>query len=84
MKKLFDYYHQVRRYGDSEGLCLVELEEGDNKEEIIKEFTKDREWYEQKYHFKEALNRYEYEMFNGIRVYEGNLLLFQTRRANLD
>ena len=40
MKILFDYCYQRRAYADHTGLCLVEVEKGDNVEEIKKELIK--------------------------------------------
>ena len=84
MEIIFNYCRQTRRYGDSEGLCLVKLAEGDNKEEIIKDFTKERNWYEQKYYFAKELNKYEHNGYNGTVIYEGDLLLFKTYQIYLD
>ena len=52
MKVIFDYCHQIRRYGPSAGLCLVLLEDDETKQDIEKVFKvgQSREWYEQRYY----------------------------------
>jgi hypothetical protein len=84
MKILFNYCTQSRRYADSYGECLVLLEEGDDKEEIKREFHKERAWYEQSYSFDRECKEYVEKKYSGDVVHTGNMLLFKTRRAYLD
>lgn len=79
MKILFDYCYQRRAYADHTGLCLVEVEKGDNVEEIKKELTKPKAWYEQKYTFLKAVEEYTTKNYPEEKTYKGNLLLFATR-----
>lgn len=84
MKILFDYCTQPRRYSDSYGECLVLLEEGDDKEEIKREFHKPRAWYEQNYSFDRECTEYTEKKYGGDVVHKGKLLLFKTQRDYLD
>lgn len=82
MKIIFDYCRQIEPYRGSSGKCLIELEKDDNVDEIIKEFTAPKEWFEQKYLNPKRVSSYEYSVTN--KKYEGDLLIFDTRRAYLD
>lgn len=47
MKIIEDYCNQPRAYADSEGFLKIELEPGDNREEIIKQYHKPKEnWWD--------------------------------------
>lgn len=90
MKILFNYCEQQRKYASSYGLCLVQLEPGDNADEIIKEFTKPREWYELKFSGAQRISEYVYEKYNTEKKCKdkativGDLILFKTFQEYLD
>lgn len=47
MKIIENYCRQPRAYADSEGLLIIELEPGDDKEAIIKQYThKPEGWWD--------------------------------------
>lgn len=79
MKVLFRYTRQPRRYADREGFMLVELEEGDNKDEVIKDFNEKRDIVSSNKFLREV-DTYEH---NG-ETYTGNLLLFEAIDAFMD
>lgn len=85
MIEIVNYCKQERRYGDSKGKCVLLLEDGDNAEEIIKVFTKKREWYEKEYSNPKIISRYEHSKWDGsVEVFEGKLIEFDTFREYLD
>jgi hypothetical protein len=85
MKILFDYCRQPRAYADSVGECLVLIEDGDDKEAIIADFEKPREWCAQSYSLLRELNEYTQTNYDGtVVVHRGVLLLFRTKQEFLD
>jgi len=84
MKILFDNLSQPRKYADSYGWCLVEVEDGEDVENIKAEFHKPKEWYQEKYTFDKELTEYVLERYNGPVTYTGKLLLFRTHQVYLD
>ena len=93
MKIIFDNCTQTRRYGPSTGKCLIQLESGDNAKEIIKEYTKTREWYERTYSNPQRFSEYTYKVHkkneNGQwervdEIVKGDLILFDTYQEYLD
>ena len=84
MKILFDHCSQPRKYADSSGWCLVELEDGDDVEAVKAEFGKPKEWHQQKYLFEKQLTEYVLQRYDGPVTYTGKLLLFKTHRVFLD
>ena len=82
MKILTNYVKQTRPYADSYGHCVIEIEDGDNVEEIIEKYVKTpRQWYEQSYSHPICMK--EFTDSCG-KKYEGNLLVFATKRIYLD
>jgi hypothetical protein len=94
MKVLFDHCSQNgRAYADSYGECLIALEPSDNADEIIKEQTKKRQWYEEEYAYPRRITSYTHEV---LKFHEtgpctkenetitGDLILFNTHRVYLD
>ena len=93
MRIIFDHCTQPRKYADSRGTCLVLLEGNDKPEDVIKEFTKKREWYEQTYSNPKQIQEYTHKQQRYIHsqgmvphdiTYKGNLILFDTFRPFLD
>lgn len=85
MKKIFDYCTQKGAYKSSEGLALIEIEDGDNSGAIIAEYTKKREWYEKRYYLSAVLKEYTYKDWKGDSItIKGNLVLFKTYQEYLD
>lgn len=85
MKKIIEFCRQPRPYADSVGKCVLLLEDGDNEEEIIKDFTRDRNWYEMKYSNPQKINYYTWiDRFSTRQEVRGNLLVFDTTRVFLD
>lgn len=85
MKELVNYCTQERRYGDSRGKCVVQLENGDDADAIIKEYTKAREWYAQTYSNPVRTSHYEHRRWNGeVQSFDGDLIVFDTYRTYLD
>lgn len=85
MKVLFDYCSQDRAYGDSYGQALIMLEDGDNAEEIIKKYTKPRNFLDQTYSRPQRITHFEKPNgFGKMISYEGDLILFQTHQPYLD
>lgn len=85
MKTILTYCHQPRPYADSVGKCVIQLEDGDNEEEIIKDFTRDRAWYEMTYSNPKKINYYTWlDPFSIRHEVRGNLIMFDTERVYLD
>lgn len=87
---IFDECKQPKTFADNVGLCLIELESGDDVDSIIKEYTKERPWYERAYSEPRKLSEYKYSKYDFKQqknVYEtitGNLVLFNTFQWFLD
>lgn len=57
MKIIENYCNQPRPYADSVGYLKIELEEGDDREQIIKDYTKTPEhWYQETCKFQPTLS----------------------------
>lgn len=57
MKIIENSCSQPRRYADSEGWLKIELEPGDDREAIIKEYTKvANEWWQESCKFQPTLS----------------------------
>ena len=85
MKILINYCTQQRRYGDSYGKCVIQLEPGDDADAIIKDFTRKREWWEKTYSNLSRVNHYEYKNWDGSIVsFDGDLIVFDTYQTYLD
>ena len=81
MKKLFNYCRQPRAYADSQGEMLIELENDETIQDVIKEYIKsEREWYETYYSDPKEVNEYVYD---GV-TYVGRLVLLKTHAPYLD
>lgn len=85
MKTINVYCHQPRPYADSVGKCVLLLEDGDNEEEIIKNYTSKTLWYEMQYSNPKKINYYTWlDPFNTRHEVYGNLLMFDTEQVFLD
>lgn len=85
MKVLFDYCYQVRNYSDSEGHCLIELDEDETIQDVINKYVNvKRAWYEQAYSCAKEVEKYVHETYHGSVTYTGRLVLMNTHRLYLD
>jgi len=85
MKTLRSYCNQKGSYQDSTGQCVIELEEGDDADAIIKDYLKKRAWYEMSYSQPRRCKEYSFISWDGVKqVYEGDLIVFNTHREYLD
>lgn len=89
MKVITDYCTQQRRYGDSYGECVVQLEEGETIDDVkAKYIDVKREWYEQKYSNAVEIDEYRTKSFVAGKyvnvTYVGRLVKMNTYRAYLD
>ena len=85
VKKLLDYCTQERRYGDSYGKCVIQLEPEDDADAIIKDFTRTRELCEKTYSSPKRVNHYEDKTWYGqVKVFDGDLIVFDTYQVYLD
>lgn len=85
MKELFNYCHQVRRYGPSEGECLVELENEETLEDVLNKYVKvKRAWYQVRYSDAKEIEEYTIDRFNEPVTYKGRLVIMNTNREYLD
>lgn len=79
MKTIARNVTQERRYGDKVGLMYVLLEEGDVKEDIIKEFHDNSNFWD-KVTFKEEISEYTH----GDVTYTGTILVFDVVEGYMD
>lgn len=90
MKVIFDYCTQIGKHKHSEGECLVELEEGDVAEDVIKSYVRVREWWERRYHSAKLVKEHTYKKWSSEErdmvdtTVKGNLILFKTFRDYVD
>ena len=85
MKELFNYCNQVRRYGPSEGKCLVELEGEETLEDVLNKYVKvKREWHQVSYSNAKEITSYTYNSFGEEITIEGSLVIMNTNREYLD
>ena len=85
MKELFNYCSQVRRYGPSEGKCLVELEDEETLEDVLNKYVKvKREWHQVRYSNAKEIEEYTRDRFNGPVTYKGRLVIMNTNQEYLD
>ncbi len=85
MKELFNYCIQVRRYGPSEGKCLVELEDSETLEDVLNKYVKvKREWHQVRYSNAKEITTYIEKRYNGDITHEGRLVIMDTNREYLD
>jgi len=76
MKFLFSRWEPARAFADYHGTCLVELEKEDTYENVVKELTKEKPFYETQFVNPKRFTEYE--------NYKGNLILFDTVSSYLD
>lgn len=89
MKVIVDYCTQKRKYGDSYGECVVQLEEGETIDDVkAKYIDVKREWYEQKYSNAIEIEEYHTKRYIDGKyvdvVYVGRLVKMNTHQAYLD
>jgi len=86
MKELFNYCVQHRKYADSYGECLVELEDGETLKNVIDKYIEEpHDWYERVYSNAKELEKYDEKLWNGKIVHHtGRLVLMKTEQAYSD
>ena len=76
MKILSSHLSQIRRYGPSRGICIIELDSTDNVDEIIKKYT--APCHDLDVHYSNPRCAESFDGFNG------NLLIFDMFQEYLD
>ena len=85
MKEIINYCRQTKRYGDSEGKCVVLLENNETIQDVIDKYVDvRREWYDQSYSNAKEIGSYTHNNFGEETTIEGRLVIMDTFRMYLD
>lgn len=91
MKVITDYARQPRPYADHIGECVIELEEGETIQDVIKKYVAPkRDWFERTYSRPIEISSYKTKQWDaekGTMVdveYKGRLVKMIVRQPYLD
>lgn len=91
MKVITDYVKQPRKYANSVGECVVELEDGETIQDVIDRYiTTKREWWERQYSDAVEITTYKKKLWdtekNGFYEKEFNcrMVRMTTKQVYLD
>lgn len=86
MKVIFDYCTQTKKYGDSRGQCLIQLEESETINDVKAKYVKPQwAWFDVKYSNLKEISTYTETKWNNEKViHNGKLIIMDTFQTYLD